>query len=136
MTEIQKDLRLSESAVGLLVTASVLVFAGVSPVAVLIIRRAGAELSMALTSRGVLAGELLRAVPNAVGMVAGTVIIGISIAVGDVVLPMVIHRDVPPALAALMTGAYTATLNIGSVLTALCIAPVAAVLGRPLAGGR
>lgn len=130
---IRDDLRLSESAVGLLITAPVLAFAVISPLAVVVIRRVSAELSVMFTLLGALVGELLRAVPSTSGMVAGTLLIGVSIAVGNVVLPVVIRRDVPPDRAQLVTGAYTATLNVGSVITTLGTAPLAALLGWPLA---
>ena len=60
-------------------------------------------------------------------------VIGAAVTIGNVVIPVIIRRDVPAAHVGVVTAAYVATLNVGSLLTSLLTAPLAA-LDR-LAGG-
>jgi CP family cyanate transporter-like MFS transporter len=62
-------------------------------------------------------------------MLVGMVIMGATITIGNVVIPVIIRRDLPPERAAIATAAYTATLNIGSLLTALGTVPLAEAMG-------
>lgn len=133
LTEIETDLGVGSAAAGLLTTAPVLMFALLTPVAALVIRRAGAELALLVSLSGVLVGTFVRALPGFGWMVAGMVVIGASITIGNVVIPVIIRRDVPSDRVALVTAAYSATLNAGSLLTSLLTAPLAAWIGWPAA---
>ena len=64
-------------------------------------------------------------------MLAGMFVIGAAMTIGNVVIPVIIRRDVPPARVGVVTAAYVATLNAGSLLTSLLTAPLAAVIGWP-----
>src|SRR3954471_7551536 len=77
---------------------------------------------------GVLAGTLLRSLGSPGAAIAGTVVIGLGITVGNVVVPVVIGRDFPGATN-VVTAAYTAALNLGSALTSALTAPLADLLG-------
>jgi CP family cyanate transporter-like MFS transporter len=59
---------------------------------------------------------------------AGTLLIGIAITVGNVAVPVVIARDLPRHAGPVL-GAYTAALNVGSMLTLSLTVPLAASLG-------
>ena len=72
-------------------------FALLTPVAALVIRRAGAELALLISLSGVLIGTFVRALPGFGWMLAGMLVIGASITIGNVVIPVIIRRDVPPA---------------------------------------
>lgn len=133
MAEIAADLGIGSGTAGLLTTAPVLMFAVLTPVAALVIRRSGAELALLISLGGVLVGTFVRALPGFGWMLAGMVVIGAAITIGNVVIPVIIRRDVPPARVALVTAAYAATLNAGSLVTSLLTAPLAAVIGWPLA---
>lgn len=133
LRDIQDDLGIGAANAGLLTTIPVLMFALLTPVAALVIRRAGAELALLLTLVGVVLGTLVRAIPGFGWMLAGSLVIGAAITVGNVVVPVIIRRDVPPAQVSSVTAAYVAMLNAGSLLTALATAPLATVLGWPLA---
>ena len=133
MTEIQSDLHIGSGTAGLLTTAQVLMFALLTPVAALVIRRAGAELALLISLSGVLVGTFVRALPGFGWMLAGMLVIGAAITIGNVVIPVIIRRDVPPSRVALVTAAYAATLNVGSLITSLLTAPLAAMIGWPLA---
>lgn len=131
--DIANDLALTASTAGLITTVPVLMFALLTPLAALIVRRAGAEAAVLLTLFGVLLGTLVRSLPGFGGMLAGMLIIGAAITVGNVVMPVIIRRDVPSERVAIVTAAYTAMLNLGSLLTSLGTAPLAAMIGWPLA---
>lgn len=129
LRDISIDLGLSSAAAGLLTTAPVLMFALLTPVAALVIRRAGAELALLLSLSGVLLGTVIRALPGFGSMLAGMVVIGAAITIGNVVVPVVIRRDVPPERVGFVTAAYTAMLNAGSLITSLLTAPLASAIG-------
>lgn len=133
LAEIESDLGIGSATAGLLTTAPVLMFALLTPVAALVIRRAGAELALLVSLCGVLLGTFVRALPGFGWMLAGMVVIGASITIGNVVIPVIIRRDVPPDRVALVTAAYAAMLNAGSLLTSLLTAPLAAWIGWPAA---
>ena len=130
---IADDLVLSGSTAGLITTVPVLAFAAFTPLAAFLVRRAGAEIAVLLTLCGVLAGTLVRSIPGFGWMLAGMLMIGIAITIGNVVMPVIIRRDVPPERVTIVTAGYTAMLNLGSLLAAIGTAPIAAVLGWPLA---
>jgi CP family cyanate transporter-like MFS transporter len=133
LAQIESDLGIGSATAGLLTTAPVLMFALLTPVAALVIRRAGAELALLVSLSGVLIGTYVRALPGYGWMLAGMVVIGASITVGNIVIPVIIRRDVPSGRVALVTAAYAAMLNTGSLLTSLLTAPLAAWLGWPVA---
>lgn len=127
------DLGIRAASAGLLTTAPVLMFALLTPVAALVIRRAGPELALLLSLSGVLLGIIVRALPGYGSLLTGMFIIGAAITIGNVVIPVIIRRDLPPERTAVATAAYTATLNVGSLLTALGTAPIASLAGWSLA---
>lgn len=131
--DIAIDLGLTSSTAGLITTAPVLMFALLTPLAAILVRRSGAETAVLLTLSGVLIGSVVRMIPSFGGMVAGMLIIGASITIGNVVMPVIIRRDVPPERVALVTAAYTAMLNVGSLMTSLGTAPLASLIGWPAA---
>lgn len=133
LPEIIDDVEISSASAGLLTTAPVVMFAVMTPLAALAIRRAGAELALLLSLAGVMAGTLLRAVPGFAWMLAGMIVMGAAITIGNVVIPVIIRRDLPPDRTAAATAAYTATLNAGSLLTAIATVPLSEVTGWSLA---
>ncbi|PPF44626.1 MULTISPECIES: CynX/NimT family MFS transporter [unclassified Rathayibacter] len=127
--EVREDLALSAGQAGILTSIPVLCFALATPLALLVIRRAGPDAAVTVTVIGVALGTIVRSIGDVGPAVAGTVLIGVSITIGNVVLPVVIRRDVAPERVDLTTGVYTAALNIGSTITSLGTAPLALTLG-------
>lgn len=130
---IERDLGLDSVESSLLVTSAVLMFAVVTPIAALVIRRAGPELALLTCLSGVVAGVLIRGASTYGTMLAGTIVIGAFITIGNVVVPVIIRRDVPPRHVSTITAAYAATMNAGSLVATLTMVPVAAAIGWPLA---
>ena len=131
--EIRLDLGLTATVAGLLTTIPVLCFALATPFASWVIAKADPERAVSLSLVIVLAGTVLRSVPSAAALLIGTAVIGIGITIGNVVIPVVIRRDTSPERVGLVTGVYTSALNVGSMITSLGTAPLAALWGWPVA---
>jgi CP family cyanate transporter-like MFS transporter len=127
--QIREGLGLSAATAGLFTSLPVLCFALATPVAAALIGRAGPERAVLLSLAGILAGTLLRAQGGFAVAVVGTLVIGIAITVGNVVVPVVVRRDFPESRVGIVTGIYTAALNVGAMLTSLGTAPLADLLG-------
>jgi CP family cyanate transporter-like MFS transporter len=127
--QIRDDLGLSASTAGLFTSLPVLCFALATPMAAALIGRAGPERAVLISLAGILVGTLLRAQGGFAVAVVGTLVIGIAITVGNVVVPVVVRRDFPESRVGMATGVYTAGLNVGAMLTSLGTAPLAELLG-------
>lgn len=132
---MQAELHFSPVLLGLLTSIPVLCFSLAAPLASLAARKFGAEVAVTLTILGVLAGVLVRSSGGPVLVVAGTVLIGVAITVGNIAVPLIIRRDFAPRRQGTAMGIYTAALNIGSFLTSVAMAPLAAAAGWRLALG-
>ncbi|GAB5080821.1 MFS transporter [Arthrobacter sp. AD-310] len=132
---IQAELAFSPVVLGLLTSIPVLCFSLAAPLASLAARKFGAEFAVSLTILGVLAGVLVRSAGGPSLVVAGTVLIGLAITVGNIAAPLIIRRDFAPARQGTAMGIYTAALNIGSFLTSVVTAPLAALTGWRFALG-
>ncbi|MBD8043788.1 MFS transporter [Arthrobacter sp. Sa2BUA2] len=126
---LQQELGMSVGTAGLLTSLPIACFGVVSFLALPLLRRSGPDQAIALCLAGVAAGTVLRSSGGAELALAGTVVIGASIAVGNVLVPVVIRRDIPPARVPLVTGVYTAAMNIGSMTTLVITAPLAEAFG-------
>ncbi|WP_213451995.1 MFS transporter [Rhizomonospora bruguierae] len=124
LPDVQADLGLSRGMAGLLTTLPVLCFALLSSAAALLGRRVGIEVALLLAMLGVLAGSLLRTLPTAGWMLAGTAVIGAGIAVGNVMMPSIVKQDFP-AHQGLVTGLSTSALTGGAAIAAAVSAPLA-----------
>ncbi len=122
--DVSADLGLDRPTAGLLTTLPVLCFAVLSPVAVVLGRRAGIERGLLLAMVGIVAGSLIRAVPGVGWVVAGTAVIGAGITVGNVLVPSIVKQDFAGSTG-MVTGLYTAALTGGAALAAAVSAPLA-----------
>ncbi|GAA3648436.1 MFS transporter [Microbacterium marinilacus] len=133
LRDIEHTYALDAATASLLTTFPVLMFAAITPIAAVVVRRAGAEIALLACLVAVAVGTLIRAIPGFGWMLVGMIVIGAGITVGNVVIPVIIGRDVPPAHVATVTAAYTAALNAGSLATTLATAGIAQATGWPLA---
>jgi CP family cyanate transporter-like MFS transporter len=129
ITDIQAETGLSAVGAGLLTGLPVLLFALMTPLATRSIRRFGPEGTIVLCLAGVLAGTIIRSLGPASVVLAGTMVIGAAMTLGNIAVPVLIRRDVPFKRISAATGLYSATMNIGSMATLLGTAPLASVLG-------
>ncbi|ARC55543.1 putative transporter YycB [Frondihabitans sp. 762G35] len=130
---VKSDLGIGAVLAGLLTSIPVLCFAVASPLASGLIGRLGPERAVTLSLLGVLTGTLVRSGGTQALLIVGTVIIGVSITIGNVVVPVVIRRDFSAQRTPFVTGIYTSALNVGSMITSLGTAPIASATGWPLA---
>ncbi|MBT2536118.1 CynX/NimT family MFS transporter [Arthrobacter sp. ISL-69] len=126
---MQQDLGFSPVELGLLTGIPVLCFSLAAPLASFAGRKFGAEFAIMLTLLGVLAGVIVRSAGNGALVLAGTVIIGVAITIGNIAVPLIIRRDFSPRRQGTAMGIYTAALNIGSFLTSVVTAPLAELAG-------
>lgn len=131
--DLEAHLGMDATQAGLLTSLPVLCFALGAPIAAWTIRLTGAERSIVVTLVGVLIGTVIRSTGSTAAAFAGTIVIGLALAIGNVVVPVLIRRDVPREYAQFVTGLYAAAMGIGSMLTALFTAPLAELIGWQLA---
>lgn len=125
---VADGLGVSQETVGLLTGIPVLCFALAAPLASLLIARAGLERAVLVSLAVVFVGTAVRSAGGMETAIAGTVLIGLGITVGNVAVPVIIARDFPDRAGA-VTGMYTSALNIGSVVTTMLTAPLTALVG-------
>jgi CP family cyanate transporter-like MFS transporter len=125
---IAADLRIGEATAGLLTSLPVLCFGVVTPLASLLLARAGLGRGVLISLVVLLVGIAVRSLDGLPGALAGTLLIGAAITVGNIAVPVVIGRDLPRHSGPVL-GAYTASLNVGSMLTLALTVPLADVLG-------
>lgn len=124
LPDVRLDLGLGSGTAGLLTTLPVLCFGLLSPLAALLGRRVGVERALLLAMLGIVAGSLLRTVVGVGWVVAGTVVIGAGITVGNVLVPSVVKQDFPDRQGR-VTAMTTAALTGGAAVAAAVTGPVA-----------
>jgi MFS transporter, CP family, cyanate transporter len=129
---VRADLGIDAATAGLFTSLPVLCFAVATPLASALLARAGLAGGVLAALGLLLVGTLVRSAGVLPAAVAGTLLIGVAITVGNIAIPVVIGRELPRHSAA-MLGAYTATMNVGSMITLSFTAPIAAVAGWQIA---
>lgn len=125
---IRDDLNLANSAAGMLTTIPLLAFAVVSLFVGKLSSRfqAGQVMLWGLIATG--AGILCRSYLGMAGVFAGTVVIGIGIAVGNVLIPAFIKAYFPGKVG-MMTGVYTSLMAIFSGIAGAVSIPMFSLWG-------
>lgn len=128
LSNIRDDLGLSSSAASFLVSLPLLAFAVVSPFVPRVALRLGLERTIT-AALGVLAvGLVVRSTPPTVLLWVGTLLIGVAIAVLNVVLPSWVKRDFPTKIGQ-VTGAYSAVQSGFAAVASGVAVPVAGLTG-------
>jgi len=125
---IRADLRIGEATAGLLTSLPVLCFGLATPAASVLLARAGLGRGVSISLVVLLAGIVVRSLDGLPSALAGTLLIGVAITVGNVAVPVVIARDLARRSGAVL-GAYTASLNVGSMVTLALTVPLAGLVG-------
>lgn len=125
---IRADFGLSTMAAGALTTLPLLAFALVSPFGALFARKFGLERALFGALVAIALGIALRSCGTPWCLYAGTGIIGVGIAVGNVLLPSLVKRDFPESVAAL-TGAYALSMGVAAALGSVAVVPLAHAWG-------
>jgi len=127
--EISSDLSMTAAQAGLLTSLPVLCFALMTPFASLFVGKAGANFATSIAIIGVGIGSIIRSAGGVEATFAGTIIMGAFITIGNVVIPVIIRRDIPTERVGIVTGAYTSAMNVSSMITSLATVPLAAAFG-------
>jgi CP family cyanate transporter-like MFS transporter len=125
---IRGDLRIGEATAGLLTSLPVLCFGLATPLASALLARAGLGRGVSISLAVLLVGIVVRSLDGLPSALAGTLLIGAAITVGNVAVPVVIARDLARRSGPVL-GAYTASLNLGSMLTLALTVPIADLVG-------
>lgn len=125
---IRRDMGMSNTAAGMLTTLPLLAFALFSPFAPKIARRFGLEYTLfgALLLLG--AGIMLRSIPLIQTLFMGTALLGIAIAICNVLLPGLIKREFSNRVG-IMTGVYSVSMNMWAAIASGISIPITQGLG-------
>lgn len=128
LTEIQRSTGLSAAGAALLTTIPVLAFGACAPLAPRLGHRFGIEAALVGSLGVLILGILVRSVPALGPLFVGTLLVGVGIAIGNVLVPALIKRDFPinPRLA---TGVYSMGLSGGGAVAAGVAVPLAGAVG-------
>lgn len=122
---VQADQGLSSVAASVLVSVPLVAFAVCSPIAPKVAAKLGLERALGTAVLLLAIGILLRSTPPQLLLWTGTVLLGVAIAILNVLLPALVKRDFPTRIGPI-TGAYTAVQS--------GVAAIAAGVAVPLAG--
>ncbi len=128
VSDISSDLGLDAPTAALLTSIPVLCFGLLTPAASWLLGRVGINHGMLYCLGGIVLGSLIRSFAGMAGLLAGTVLIGASLAIGNIAVPMLIGRQFRHR-AALLMSAYTASVNIMVTFVTATAVPIATVVG-------
>lgn len=123
---IQKDLGLVHWSVGFLTSLPLIAFAFVSPMVPKLAKLLSNERTLIIGLLTLLIGIIIRFVPNTIFLFAGTLFVGIGIAICNVLLPVIVKEKFPRKFG-LLTSVYSTSLTL--------MASVASGVSVPLASG-
>lgn len=121
---IKDDINLSNSMAGFITTVPLIVFAILSPFVSRLSTRFGYGTSMFFGLIFILLGEIIRSYTNIYGLFLGTAVIGLGIAIGNVLIPSIIKLKFPREIGR-MTSIYTTSLVVSAAVGAGISIPLA-----------
>lgn len=124
---IQEDVGLAHWSSGLLMSLPLITFSVMSPLVPKISGRLSNEKTLLLGLIILLTGICSRSIPYTFFLFAGTLLVGIGIAIGNVLLPAIV-KDKFPAKFGIMTSVYSTSMGV--------FASLASGLSVPLADGK
>lgn len=128
IAEIRESTGLSNSLLGLLTTLPLIAFGFVSMLTTLFTRRFGIEKTLFGALILLTIGILARLIQSPVALFGGTLMLGIAIALGNVLLPSLVKRDFPDKSGPL-TSLYSSMMGIGASLAAGLSVPISKGMG-------
>lgn len=128
VAEIRADTGLSNTAIGLLTALPVLAFGGVSAFSLSVTRLLGFGGALAAALALLIGGAAVRAAPSVGLLYAGTLTLGVGIALANVLLPALVKRDFSHR-SGLLTSLYSSVLGLGAALGAGVAVPLSLLIG-------
>ena len=126
LSAIRDEFSLSHSMAGSLTTVPLIAFALLSPFAPKIARKLGNELTIFFALLVLTIGIGVRILPGASFLFLGTILIGLAIAICNVLLPGLIKVNFPLQMG-LMTGIYAVVMNVFGGLGSGLSVPLASI---------
>lgn len=133
LDQLRDRLHLGGAVVTLLPTLWVVIFAFAGPAGSSLARRYGAGSVLAASLAVLVAGSAVRGIPDVPGLLAGSVLAGTGIALGNVLLPVVVRTYFPHRVGA-VTGIYSTMIALGSTVAAGIAVPLSDTFGGPSGG--
>lgn len=134
VADIREATRLGNTAIGLLTALPLLAFGLMSALTGVVTRRTGVEGGVLLALGLIGAGVLARAGPSVALLFGGTMLMGVGIALGNVLMPALARRYFPERVGG-VTSIYSSTMGLGAALAAAVSAPIALAWGWQAALG-
>ncbi|MCV2395405.1 MFS transporter [Actinotalea sp. M2MS4P-6] len=128
LAQVRSDLGLDAPGAGLLTAIPVLCFGLLTPFASRLLHKIGINHAVIYTLLAVIGGSLLRSAGSVGAAMAGTAVIGAGVAIGNLAVPMLIGRQFRHR-SALLTGMYSATVNVAVTMSTALAVPVAVAVG-------
>lgn len=123
---IREDLLINNMVAGFITTLPLLAFAFFSPFAPKIASKIGMERTIGLSVLVLLIGMSLRSITGITYLLAGTLLIGLAIAIGNVLIPAFIKINFPLKVG-LMTGLYAVFMNVFGALGSGLSVPISSI---------
>ncbi|MVX64197.1 MFS transporter [Clostridium chromiireducens] len=123
--QIRGSLHISNTLAGMITTLPLFAFAGFSPFAPRLARKFGTKLVLLWSLIFLTFGIILRSLFGGVGLFLGTLILGLSISVGNVLIPSLIKHEFSKRVG-VITGIYTASMGLFGAIASGISVPVAA----------
>lgn len=112
---IRKQSHLSPVAAGSLTTLPLVCFGVLAFTAPRLVHRVGVGRLVLGCLIGMTVGILVRSLPSDIALFAGTLVVGVTVAIVNVLMPGIVKKDFPHRVG-LMTGLYTMALSAGPAL--------------------
>ena len=125
---IRNDLHISNTLAGMITTLPLLAFAFFSPFVPKLGKRFGVEWILFISIIFLTLGIILRSFSGIANLYIGTAVLGLAIAVCNVLLPGLIKREYSERIG-LMTGVYSISMNLFGAIASGISVPVAVGLG-------
>ncbi|MGA0567686.1 CynX/NimT family MFS transporter [Rathayibacter sp. KR2-224] len=122
--DIRSDLGISAVTASVLISIPLVAFGLFSPVAPLLAARLGIERTLGMALIALAIGIIARSWPGQVTLWVGTVLLGLAIALINVLLPALVKRDYPSRVGS-VTGTYSAVQSGLAAIAAGVAVPIA-----------
>lgn len=125
---IRQDLGLTETLLGLLTTLPLIAFGIISTMTPLFTKRFGIGNTLLAALILLSMGIVVRSIGGIITLYLGTILLGIAIAFGNVLIPALIKRNFPHK-AGLVTSLYSGIMSLGAAVAAGLSYPLAQAMG-------
>lgn len=125
---IREDLQMTYALAGTITTLPLLAFAFFSPLVPTIARRYGMNVMIAVCLASLSAGIFIRSASGIFSLFLGTLLIGLAIAIGNVLLPAFVKVNFPLHVG-MMTGFYSVAMNLFGALASGLSVPISRING-------